>query len=88
VRVYCSLRCAVPSAAVHPTVLRLTDPVKLLADLSGDGQARGDVHTALGHLTQVGTLATQLQVHSSSARVQQEAARTEGQQQQGVWGQQ
>jgi hypothetical protein len=41
---------------------RLTDFVKLLADLGGDGQAWRHVDAALGHLTQVGALAAQLLV--------------------------
>lgn len=39
----------------------LTNAVELLAHLSGDGQARGHVDAALGHLAQVGALAAELQ---------------------------
>ena len=38
-----------------------TASVELLAHLCRDGEARGHVQPPLGHLTQVGALATQLQ---------------------------
>jgi hypothetical protein len=50
-------------------LLALTDPVELLAHLSGDGQAGRHVHATLGHLAKVGTLATELQAARKSARV-------------------
>jgi hypothetical protein len=41
-----------------------TDAVKLLADLCGDCEPRGDVDTTARHLTQVGALATEQLLHA------------------------